>query len=413
MAPSVPADPPLDTSSPEAFDALDRHLAAAAAADDFSGVVRVERHGEEVFERAYGVASRRWGVPVRTTTRFDVASVTKLFTAVAVLQQVGAGTLALDDRVHDHVDLAGTAIPRDVTLRHLLTHTSGIADDADEEAGESYEALWVDRPNYSVTRTADFLPGFVHKEPNFAPGEGCRYCNVGYVLAGLALESATGQTYRDYVREHVFARAGMAASGFFRMDEAVPDVAEGWEPVRGDTAGDDAASDDRTGNGPVLGWRQNIYSYPPVGSPDGGAHVTAADLARFLGAARDGVLLPPDLTRAFFTPQVKHDDGDTDETDEKDAEGLAPEDRTAEVHYGFGLEFELRADGSVRSAYKEGINTGASAILRHYPDATTEGTGSTGVPPAAAPGTTVVVVSNAEDGAWEPVRRIDALVTGR
>ncbi len=394
----------LDISSPvvrAALDDLDRHLAAAAAADDFSGVVRIERHGEEVFERAYGVASRRWGVPVRTTTRFDVASVTKLFTAVAVLQQVGAGTLGLDDRVHDHVDLAGTAIPREVTLRHLLTHTSGIADDADEEAGESYEALWEERPSYSVTRTADFLPGFVHKEPNFAPGEGCRYCNVGYVLAGLALEEVTGQTYRDYVREHVFARAGMASSGFFRMDEAVPDVAEGWEPVHGD--GPDGDDD-----GPVVGWRQNIYSYPPVGSPDGGAHVTAADLARFLGAVRDGALLPPDLTRAFFTPQVKHDDGDTDETDDKDADGLAPQDRTAEVHYGFGLEFELRADGSVRSAYKEGINTGSSAILRHSPDRTAQ-VGD--LPPAAAPGTTVVVVSNTEDGAWDPIRKIDALVT--
>ncbi|MGN7701618.1 serine hydrolase domain-containing protein [Cellulosimicrobium sp. 22601] len=381
----------------DALAALDTHLRAAADADAFSGVVRIERDGDVLFERAYGVASRRWGVPVRTSTRFDVASVTKLFTAVAVLQQVGEGRLGLDDRIHDHVDLAGTTIPREVTLRHLLTHTSGIADDADEEAGESYEALWVDRPNYSVTRTADFLPGFVHKEPNFPPGEGCRYCNVGFVLAGLALEKVTGTTYREYVREHVLARAGMDRSGFFRMDEAEPDVAEGWEPVR-------EGPDDE---GPVTGWRQNIYSYPPVGSPDGGAHVTARDLARFWAAVRGGELLPPDLTRAFLTPQVKHDDGDTDETDDKDAEGV---ERAASVHYGFGLEFELLADGSVRSAYKEGINTGSSAMLRHYPDA--GGSVPDGLPPAGAPGVTVVVVSNGEAGAGDPVRRIDALVRG-
>ncbi len=381
----------------DALAALDTHLRAAADADAFSGVVRIERDGDPLFERAYGVASRRWGVPVRTSTRFDVASVTKLFTAVAVLQQVGEGRLGLDDRIHDHVDLEGTTIPREVTVRHLLTHTSGIADDADEEAGESYEALWVDRPSYSVTRTADFLPGFVHKEPNFAPGEGCRYCNVGFVLAGLALEKVTGTTYREYVREHVFARAGMDRSGFFRMDEAEPDVAEGWEPVR-------EGPDDE---GPVTGWRQNIYSYPPVGSPDGGAHVTARDLARFWAAVRGGELLPPDLTRAFLTPQVKHDDGDTDETDDKDAEGV---ERAASVHYGFGLEFELLADGSVRSAYKEGINTGSSAMLRHYPDA--GGPVPVGLPPAGGPGVTVVVVSNGEAGAWDPVRRIDALVRG-
>ena len=383
---------------------LDTRLRAAADADAFSGVVRIERDGAEVFERAYGLASRRWGVPVRPSTRFDVASVTKLFTAVAVLQLVGDGRLGLDDRVHDHVDLAGTTIPREVTIRHLLTHTSGIADDADEEAGESYEALWVDRPSYSVTRTADFLPGFVHKEPNFPPGEGCRYCNVGFVLAGLALEAVTGTTYRDHVREHVFARAGMDRSGFFRMDEAEPDVAEGWEPVRADAADP----------GRVTGWRQNIYSYPPVGSPDGGAHVTARDLTRFWAAVRAGELLPPDLTRAFLTPQVKHDDADTDETDDKDAPSA---ERAASVHYGFGLEFELLADGSVRSAYKEGINTGVSAMLRHYPAA---GAGVAGgvddgaaaLPPAAAPGVTVAVLANDESGAWPPVRWIDALVRG-
>ncbi|MGO3815712.1 MAG: serine hydrolase domain-containing protein, partial [Cellulosimicrobium funkei] len=83
-----------------ALAALDTHLRSAADADDFSGVVRVERHGEVLLERAYGVASRRWSVPVRTSTRFDVASVTKLFTAVAVLQLVGDGRLGLDDRVH-------------------------------------------------------------------------------------------------------------------------------------------------------------------------------------------------------------------------------------------------------------------------------------------------------------------------
>ncbi|KZM77541.1 serine hydrolase [Cellulosimicrobium sp. I38E] len=380
-----------------ALSALDTQLRAAADADAFSGVVRIERDGDPLFERAYGVASRRWGVPVRTSTRFDVASVTKLFTAVAVLQQVGEGRLGLDDRIHDHVDLAGTTIPSGVTVRHLLTHTSGIADDADEEAGESYEALWVDRPSYSVTRTADFLPGFVHKEPNFPPGEGCRYCNVGFVLAGLALEKVAGTTYREYVREHVFARAAMDRSGFFRMDEAEPDVAEGWEPVH-------EGPDDE---GPVTSWRQNIYSYPPVGSPDGGAHVTARDLARFWSAVRGGELLPPDLTRAFLTPQVKHDDGDTDETDGKDAEGV---ERAASVHYGFGLEFELLADGSVRSAYKEGINTGSSAMLRHYPGAGRSGPDA--FPPAGAPGVTVVVVSNGEAGAWGPVRQIDALVRG-
>jgi hypothetical protein len=90
------------------------------------------------------------------------------------------------------------------------------ADDADEEAGERYEDLFLERPNYSVIETADYLPQFVGKPPNFAPGEGCRYCNVGYVLLGLMIERATGSSYRSHVAEHAFAPAGMNRSAFFR-----------------------------------------------------------------------------------------------------------------------------------------------------------------------------------------------------
>ena len=217
--------------------------------------------------------------------------------------------------------LAGTTIPREVTLRHLLTHTSGIADDADEEAGEDYAELWVEKPCYSVVETVDFLPQFAYKEPRVAPGIDCRYCNVGYILAGLALESATGRSYRDYVREHVFARARMGDADFFDRRDAAPRVAEGG----------DVDSNGR--------WVQNLFSYPPIGSPDGGAHATAGDLIRFFDAIRCGELLGPLWTEKFLTPQVRHDE---------------------DTEYGFGLEFS--ADGY----YKDGINAGTSGLLIHY-----------------------------------------------
>ncbi len=341
-----------------------QNMAEVAAQENFSGVVRVSRDGNALFENAYGLASRRWNVPVQLSTRFDVASVTKLFTSVAILQLVDAGKLELDQNIGSLLDLTDTVLNPEITIRQLLTHTSGIADDADEEAGESYEALWVDKPNYSIEQTGDFLPQFAHKSPNFAPGEGCRYCNCGYVLAGLTLEAVAETSYRDFICERIFAKAGMATAGFFHMADAEPDVAEGWDPARDD-------------DGAVAGWRQNIYSYPPIGSPDGGAHVTAADLTRFLDALRNGELLSPELTTAFLTPQVHHSDDDD-----------------GSLHYGFGLEFELRADGSIRSFYKDGINAGASAMLRHYPELNV----------------TVAVVSNSEDGAWAPVRIIDRVI---
>lgn len=323
--------------------------------NDFAGVVLVRERGAVVYEAATGFASQRWSIPNAMNMRFDTASITKLFTSVSVLQLVGEGALDLEASIHYYVDLEGTTIGTDVTLLHLLTHTSGIADDADEEAGEDYSALWVDKPNYSVIETADFLPQFAFKEPLAPPGVVCRYCNVGYVLAGLAVERASGMTFRDYVRANVFARAGMSDSGFFDRRDAEPRVAEGW----------DRAPDGR--------WVENIYSYPPIGSPDGGAHATAGDLLQFVDAVRDGELLTRELTEEFFLPQVEHDE---------------------DTMYGFGLEFDVDDEGVVRSWYKEGINAGASGIVRSYPEA----------------GVDLVVLSNSEEGAWPVIRELDGRI---
>ena len=314
----------------------------------FTGVVAIKRGDQTLFEGAYGLASPRWGIPNTLETRFDTASITKLFTSVAVLQLVGRGLLDLDASIHDYVDLAGTTISREVTLRHLLTHTSGLADDADEEAGEEYADLWLERPVNSVTTTGDFLPQFATKEPLARPGERCRYCNVGYVLAGLALEGATGRSYREHVAAAVFVPAGMAASGFFDRRWAEPNVAEGFDP------------------GPDGRLEQNIFKSPPIGSPDGGALVTAGDLLRFVAAARGGVLLPAELTTLFLTPQVRHDD---------------------DVHYGFGLEFKGP------DWWKEGCWDGAGGIVKHYGDH----------------GIDAVVLSNTRDDAWPVVRELDGL----
>ena len=129
-------------------------LDTAIRASGFPGVVVVRHAGATVFGEAYGYATPRWQIPNTVDTRFDTASITKLFTSVAVLQQVGAGRLDLDASIHSYVDLSGTTISEAITLRHLLTHTSGIADDADEEAGEIYAELFVDKPCYAVMETS-------------------------------------------------------------------------------------------------------------------------------------------------------------------------------------------------------------------------------------------------------------------
>jgi CubicO group peptidase (beta-lactamase class C family) len=263
--------------------------------------------------------------------------------------------------VTGYLGLEGTTVAPAVTPYHLLTHTSGIGDDADEDDGVEYETVFAERPNYSVTETVDFLPQCAHNEPKFAPGEGTRYCNCSYVLLGLMVERASGMRYRDYVVRHVFAPAGMARSGFFRMDRVEPDVAEGADPVT------DAA-------GVVVGWRRGIYSYPPLGSPDGGAYVTARDLIAFHHALRDGRLLGEEMTAAILEPK-------------EDYRKLP----TGAHRTGYGFEFEVGPSGDVTTYWKQGINVGVSAMLSHWP----------------RHDVTFAVLSNRRDGAGEPIKAIE------
>ena len=210
---------------------LHDYLQTLADQDQFSGVTLITQGDSELFAGAYGYASRAWKVKNTLDMRFDTASITKLFTAVATLQLIDQGRLTFDTSAIAFLGLAGTAISKEVTVYHLLTHTSGIADDADEEAGESYEEVWRTKPNYSVTETIDFLPQFAYKPANFPPGQGCRYCNCGYVLLGLLIEKVTGLNYRDYVRQHIFAPAGMTQSAFLHKLQVHENVAEGCDPI--------------------------------------------------------------------------------------------------------------------------------------------------------------------------------------
>ena len=331
--------------------------------DKFSGVVLITQGSSDVFTGSYGYASRAWKIKNSLDIRFDTASITKLFTAVAILQLIDRKRLTFDTSVVGLLSLDSTAISKDVTVFHLLTHSSGIGDDADEEAGESYEALWKTRPNYAITETVDFLPQFVNKPANFPPGQGCRYCNCGYILLGLLIEKISEIKYRDYVRQNIFAKAGMLRSDFLRLDRVNQDVAEGSDPLR-----DEA--------GHIIGWKKNIFSFPPVGSPDSGAYVTARDLDRFLRAVKAGKLLSPTLTEAFFTPQVHY---------------RTVLNRTRK--YGYGLEFVVDQAGQVIYYEKDGVNAGVSGCIRYFPETDID----------------VVLLSNMESGVWEPMRKINEM----
>jgi CubicO group peptidase (beta-lactamase class C family) len=323
-------------------DWLDEFLASPGEdGRTFSGVVDVRCDGEVLYRSAFGEASPRWGVANTLDTRFDVASISKLFTSVAVLQLVAAGRLDLDASIHEYADLAGTSIAPAVTLRHLLTHTSGIADIGDDDEDESYAAVFRRVPCHTVTTLGDFLTLFAGKPPLFTPGSESSYCNAGYIVAGLAVERASGRDFREYVETEVLGRAAMTRSGYFDKRYAIGDLAEGFDPT------DDGRLE------------QNIYAYPPQGAADGGAFCTAGDLHAFLAALRGAQLLPADLTHAFLTCQIANADG-------------------TPGGQGFGLVF------NDLGFYKDGESEGASGIVSHLSMWNAD----------------IVILSNRMDGTW-------------
>ncbi len=281
------------------FDDLDALLRGWVEERDFSGAVLMTQAGEVVFEGSYGYADRATRTPITPATRFGLASVTKMFTAAAIVDLVASGSLSFDSPVLELLPperRPSTLLP-EVTIHHLLCHTSGIADYCEEDEDspaylEDYGSLFDQLPSYSIESPADFLQLFGDLPPYRRPGTQWQYSNAGYIVLGLVIEDVTGRPYAEVVQERVFDRAGMTASGFFRLDEAWPDVAVGYLPrSRLDQP-----------------WRSNIYRVPVVGGADGGAFSTTHDLDRFLRGYADGTLLGEHLDRVL-TPHADAGDG--------------------------------------------------------------------------------------------------------
>lgn len=265
---------------------LDDVVGPLAAADLFSGVVLLARGDRVLFARAYGPASRERGVPNTLATRFRVGSMTKMFTAVAVMQLAERGRVSLDDPVARYVPgVLDSAGARAIRIRHLLTHTSGLGDYLTPRLRRRAPALRTVDDRIAAIR-ADSGPTY------FEPGTAWMYSNVGYVLLGKVVEAASGEEYADYVRRHVFAPAGMERSAFVDLDTVTTGVASGI------ATGYDAEATDG-------GWAmRRVVDAPRTRSgPDGNSVTTAHDMMRFARALREHRLLGPASTRLVLTPK--------------------------------------------------------------------------------------------------------------
>ena len=257
--------------------ALGKKLAEDAANGTFSGTVLLARGGQVLFSGAKGLADREKGAPNTLDTRFRMGSMNKMFTATAVLQLAQAGKLALDAPIGRYLtDYPNKDVATKVTVHHLLTHTGGTGD--------------IFGPEYATHRLElrtldDYVKLYGERALLFEPGSKWEYSNYGFLLAGVIVERVSGQSYYDYVRDHIFEPAGMTSSGSEPEEQAVPNRAKGY--MRGPG-----------------GVRPNTDTLPYRGTSAGGGYTTVGDLLRFATALTGHKLLNARYTDLLTTGKV-------------------------------------------------------------------------------------------------------------
>ncbi|KQY91285.1 serine hydrolase [Brevundimonas sp. Root1423] len=253
-----------------------------AADGRFSGAVLGAVEGRPLLAKAWGQADRATGAANTVDTRFNIASMGKLFTTVGIAQLMEAGKLTLSDRLAAHLPDVSPAIA-DVTIEQLLLHSSGL--------GSYFGAPDWNARRAWIRTVADYR-AMIDERPQFTPGERYEYSNSGFILLGAVIERLTGQDFYTAMQERVFAPAGMTRTGYPTLDEtgdlAVPYTNGCFaRPPSVCTPGDwvDAR--------PTSGVR---------GGPAGGGASTVRDLHAFTEALKTGRLIRPE-TLALFTAE--------------------------------------------------------------------------------------------------------------
>jgi len=268
----------------QAFEEMRAMLERVCQRDAFSGTALVARGDEVLISHACGEASKRFHVANDIDTRFNLGSMNKMFTATAVAQLVERGRLSYDEAISAYVDESW--LPRDitdrVTVHHLLSHTSGLGSYFNDTFWQGSRARYRD--------VDDFKPLVRDERLAFEPGARFRYSNTGMLLAGVVVESVTGGSYFDYVRENIYAPAGMERSDSYEMDIPVENLAIGYEPDRESE----------------YGWRNNLFQHVIKGGPAGGGFSTVGDptvgdLHRFARALTSGAFVSAETLELMWT----------------------------------------------------------------------------------------------------------------
>jgi len=307
-------------SEEQAIGALRTEVERQVAADHFAGTVMITKNGKTVFSGAYGLADREKKINNELNTQFRIGSMNKMFTAVAVLQLAQSGKIKLTAPVGEYLtDYPNKNLATKVTIHHLLTHTGGTGDFFGPE---------FDAHRLELRTLQDYVKLYGKRDLQFEPGSKWEYSNYGFLLLGLVVEKASGQNYYDYVREHVYAPAGMTSTDSLPEDQTMPRRSVGYTKVGGSET-----------------WKPNTDTLPYRGTSAGGGYSTVEDLQRFAEALKNHKLLDAHYTELLTTGKMETGGGDK---------------------YAYG--FMDRTSGGVRSFGHGGGAPGMNGELTIYPE---------------------------------------------
>jgi D-alanyl-D-alanine carboxypeptidase len=244
-------------------------LAEQEASDKFSGAVLIAHHNQPILKTARGYAIQPEVLRNQPDTKFNIASVTKMFTAIAVMQLVAKGKLDL----HVPISTYNAELPyaNQITIHQLLTHTAGF----DRYWNDAYRAARSD-----LRTIDDYLKLFADTPLEFPPGTRHHYGNTGYVVLGALIETVTGLSYYEYMKREVFQVAGMKDTDFYEMDLLIPNCASGYTRERENWFTPDDGK-----------LRSNQFIYAVKGSPSEHCFSTAEDIFLFFQAFQNNQLL--------------------------------------------------------------------------------------------------------------------------
>ena len=253
----------------------------------FSGTLLIAKGDQTLLTLAAGEASKAFHVPNTIDTKFNLGSMNKMFTSTAIVQLAEKGKISLDDPIGKYIDESW--LPKDVTakitVRHLLTHSSGLGSYFNETYDKSSRALF--------RKLDDYKPLIKDDRPAFEPGQRFQYSNTGMFLLGVVIEKVTGEDYFSYIKKAIYDPAGMTNSDCYEMDYPVENLAIGYSP--------DPKS--------PYGWQNNLYKHVIKGGPAGGGFSTVKDLHKFALALLSGKYVSKDSLKAMWTDHLGADYG--------------------------------------------------------------------------------------------------------